>query len=175
MALREYALFINGVYRSVLDEILALQTHLPEHIMYLQPHSGGRIVRLAKKPPSVDDRVQVLLSPSDDLNHVTYQGEIVGWDDKNALREHSQNGRRHAIERLLWTLQPAETGLFDACKGEKTSLNLLHVCRLTTLPKPLAVTTLKNAKSGGYLKGNRTTAGSWVYVDVITHGQPNSG
>jgi hypothetical protein len=37
------ALFLNGVYEGVLEEILQVQAHLPEQIMFLQPHKGEAI------------------------------------------------------------------------------------------------------------------------------------
>jgi hypothetical protein len=52
--MRGEGLFINGVYREVLEEILKVQSELPEHIMYLQPYSGGAITHLRDAPPSVE-------------------------------------------------------------------------------------------------------------------------
>jgi hypothetical protein len=59
MSLRSEALFLNGVFKSVVEEILLVQEHLPYHIMFLQPYSPKRIAILADNPPSVDDRVRL--------------------------------------------------------------------------------------------------------------------
>jgi hypothetical protein len=37
--LKPIALFMNGVFESVLEEILQIQSVLPEQIMFLQPYS----------------------------------------------------------------------------------------------------------------------------------------
>ena len=40
------ALFINGVYESVLEEICRTQSVLPDQILFLQPYSSRPIVDL---------------------------------------------------------------------------------------------------------------------------------
>ena len=87
MEVREEAIFINGVYRGVIEEILLVQEHVPEHIMFLQPHSAERIVHLADHPPSVEDRVRLFLSTTEELPIVRYTAEIVGWDNKDFCLE----------------------------------------------------------------------------------------
>ncbi len=43
------AIFINGIFDSVVDEILNVQQHVPEQILYLQPCSGSpHSVKLAE-------------------------------------------------------------------------------------------------------------------------------
>jgi hypothetical protein len=49
------ALFLNGVYESVLEEVLQVQGALPEHIMFLQPYRNEAIAKLRDDPPSVED------------------------------------------------------------------------------------------------------------------------
>ena len=167
MSIRDEALFINGVYRGVLDEILLVQRQLPEHIMFLQPYSSERIVRLAKHPPSVDDRVRLFLSTTDSLSMVQYAAELVGWDNKTELPEDKAN----VIRRLLWTLQPGETGLYHIGGGDKPkSTNLLHVWRMTKLGKPFSVSELILTSTGEPHSTDRTTAGGWSYVRA-----PDSG
>jgi hypothetical protein len=36
--MRQQALFINGIYESVAEEISKIQSALPEEILFLQPH-----------------------------------------------------------------------------------------------------------------------------------------
>ncbi len=83
--MRHEALFINGVYRNVLEEILQIQEQLAEHIMYLQPYSGSVIKHLQDNPPSPDEPMLLLLSLTDDLPTVHFAAEIVGWEDKRQL------------------------------------------------------------------------------------------
>ena len=72
-----YALFINGVFRNVLEEILEALAKEPGRIYYLQPHSGSPIVGLQKDPPSESLRVPLYMSTTDDLKSVSYKAEIV--------------------------------------------------------------------------------------------------
>jgi len=159
--MKSEALFINGVYESVLEDILRVQRWLPEHIMFLQPYSSDPIVHLRDDPPTIDDPTRLFLSITTDLSTVHYAAEIVSWDDKLALPEEKHN----AINRLIWTLQPGETGLYDASRVEgKRSVNLLHVRRMHKLEKPFTVSGLTKTSDGLPLSPERTTAGGWSYV-----------
>src|SRR3954453_23746534 len=95
------ALSLNGVYQSVLHEILAVQAVLPEQIMFLQPYKSTAIARLRDDPPSVHDPMQLLLSLTNDLPTVRYAAEIVGWDDKRLL---PGTPRHRVLNRLICTL-----------------------------------------------------------------------
>jgi len=159
--MRSEALFINGIFESVLEEILLVQRVLPEQIMFLQPHSSGPITHLRDDPPTLHDPVRLFLSITTDLSMVRYCAEIVGWDDKRTLSEE----RRNVLSRLIWTLQPAECGLFDASSiAGKPSVNLLHVWRMRKLARPFSVTELIKTSDNAPLSPNRTTAGGWAYV-----------
>jgi hypothetical protein len=157
---RQQALFINGVYESVLEEILKTQSVLPEQILFLQPYGPRPILDLQHSPPSVDDPMRLFLSTTDDLGHVRYTAEIVGWDDKTLLT----GERRAAIERVLNALQPGEHGLYDASRapGGK-SINLIHIRRLKRFDQPFPVQRLLKVYGGGPLLP-RTQAGGWAYV-----------
>lgn len=78
--MREEGIFFNGVYESVLEEILQIQSVLPEHILFLQPFKGQAIVGLEHNPPTVADPVRLFMSVTTDLPTVRYQAEIVGLD-----------------------------------------------------------------------------------------------
>jgi 5-methylcytosine-specific restriction enzyme A len=159
--MRLEALLLNGVYEDVLKEIFQIQAALPEHIMFLQPYKSEAIVRLRDKPPSVDDPDRLLMSLTRDLAIVHYTAEIVGWDDKRNLPEQ----KRRVLNRLIYTLQPNEGGLYDASRAEGgESVNLLHVRRLRLLRKPFNVRQLLKAGDNEPVSDKRTTAGGWVYV-----------
>jgi hypothetical protein len=157
--LKREALFINGVYEDVLKEILRIQEHLPGHIMYLQPYSASAIRHLHDSPPSSEDAVELYLSTTTDLGHISYRAEIVGIDDKTTLTVE----KRNALNRVIWCLQPNETGLYTDANGEKC-VNLLHIRRLQHVTPAVPVTQLVKTADGTPIAGVRTTAGGWSYV-----------
>ncbi len=158
--MKEDALFLNGVYQEVLEEILLVQEELPEQIMFLQPYKSHTINMLRETPPSVDDPVWLLISLTTDLPTVHYVAQIVGWNDKRSLSE----AQRQVLNRLISTLQPKEGGLYNLSQAEGgQSINLLHVRRLHRLTAPFSVTRLIKS-DGKPVSDRRTTAGSWTYV-----------
>jgi hypothetical protein len=157
------ALFLNGVYEAVLEEILAVQSVLPDQIMFLQPYKSHAIVRLRDDPPSVDDPMRLLISLTTDLPTVRYTAEIVGWDDKRRL---PGTPRHRVLNRLICTLQPNEGGLYNlsqATDGE--SVNLLHIRRLRALASPFSVSRLCKT-DGEAVSDQRATAGGWAYIQT---------
>ena len=160
--MRDEAVFINGIYRGVLEEILVVQKHLPEQILFLQPYKSQPIRRLMENPPSVDDPVQLLASTTENLGSVQFVGEIVGWDDKRALNI----DRWRALSRVVWSLQPNEGGVYPDAAGSPC-VNLLHVRRLRTLKKALPVTQLIKTVDGRPIEGERSSAGNWTYVKGV--------
>jgi hypothetical protein len=160
--MRDEAVFINGIYRGVLDEILVVQEHLPDQILFLQPHKSQPIKHLMVSPPAVDDPVQLLASTTERLGEVEFAGEIVGWDDKRNLPEH----RWHAISRIVWSLQSTEGGVYDRAAGSRC-VNLLHVRRLRRLKRSIPVTQLIKTENGQPIRGERSRAGSWTYVERV--------
>lgn len=162
--MKSEALFINGVYESVLKEILWVQAELPEQILFLQPFASTAISRLRDDTPTVDDPMWLYLSTTTDLPTVRYAAEVVGWDDKRALSD----AKRRVLSRLLWTLQPNEGGLYDASNTESgQSVNLLHIPRLKELEKPFSVGRLIKTSDGQPVSEGRTTAGGWAYVQPL--------
>ncbi len=161
--MREEALFLNGVYENVLHEILLIQKELPEQILFLQPYSSNTITRLRDDLPSVESPMRLLMSITDDLATVHYTAEIVGWDDKRNLSKE----KRKVLNRLIYTLQPNEGGLYDASRVEdRESVNLLHVRRLRRLAKPFNVSQLVKIADSELMSDRRTTAGGWAYVKI---------
>lgn len=154
---------MNGVYRGVLDDILKVQQHLPDQVLYLQPYAGERIVKLADCPPSSDSPVRMFISLTDDLPRVRYLCEIVGWDDKTAL-----TGPKHdIIETLIRQFQPTEDGIYmHARDGGPECRNLLHVRRMRKLARPFGVENLIKLTDKTAYSPNRATAGGWSYVEV---------
>lgn len=159
--MRKEAIFFNGIWKSVLQEILEIQTHLPEQILYLQPFSTERVVQLAEHPPSVDDPVRLFASVTDDLATVRYVGEIVGWDDKRRLAGRKLN----ALNRVIRALQPNEGGVYGIRRPEKPDMvNLIHVRRMQELSSPFSVGELTLTSTGEPHSTKRASAGGWSYV-----------
>jgi len=156
------ALFVNGVFESVLEEILRVQRELPEHVMYLQPHAADRIVGLHKEPPTPEVPVLLYASTTTDLSLVSYTAEVVGYDDKRTFKDNP--AKEAVLNRVIWTLQPEEQGLYRQRKDGKEFANLLHVRRTRRLGHPFPVSDLLNVKDDQPLSMNRTSAGKWVYV-----------
>lgn len=157
--MRDEALFINGVWEDVLQDILAIQTHLPEQILYLQPYSGSRIVHLAENPPTVDDPVRLFASVTDDLARVHYVGEIVGWDDKRKL----EGPKLTLLNRIIYAFQWTEDGVYMEAGGAEC-VNLLYVRRLRKLSRPFSVAELTLTSTGRPHSPDRASAGGWSYV-----------
>lgn len=162
--MRSEALFINGVFEDVLKEVLLVQGALPEHVMYLQPYSGSLIRHLHDAPPTPEDPVRLYLSTSGALGEISYVAEIVGVDDKRELSD----DRRNVLNRVIWSLQPNETGLYTEARGQEC-VNLLHIRRLRKLDRDrvVPVTNLTKTVDDTPIAGARTTAGGWSYVRVV--------
>lgn len=151
------ALFINGVYESVLEEIRAVQEHLPEQVLFLQPYSGMRIAELRRVRPTVDDPMRLYISTTADLPIVAYTAEIVGWDDKELLPQ----AKRELVSRIQEALQPGE-------QYEGTAeVNLIHVRRMSRLESPFSVSKLIKISNGKPLSTNRSRSGGWSVVRLL--------
>ena len=160
--MRDEAIFWNGVYETVLEDIYNIQKLLPEQILFLQPYARDRVVRLAENPPSVEDPVRLLLSLTTHLPNVRYVCEIVGWDDKLNVA----GPKMDVLNKIIYSLQwPFESGVFQTMddSGVKPR-NLLHVRRMKKLSKPFSVERLVKSDSGEPLSPDRSTSGGWVYI-----------
>jgi hypothetical protein len=161
--LKPVALFINGVFESVLEEILQVQAELPEQILFLQPYSGNVMRTLRETPPCVESPMRLFISKTDSLATIHYQAEIVCWEDKRELPE----ARRKVINRVIGALQRDQKDLYDAAKnGTGESVNLLHIRRLQKVPVPFSVAQLRKISDGEGLSTDRTTSGGWSYVEL---------
>ena len=115
--MRDWALFINGIYRSVLEEILATQRGHPDFTLFLQPHSGSAIARLRRDVPTPEAPVTLYASTTDELDAISYTAEIVGWENKLEMgkaRQLEVDGiirgpparRRRTLRRISNSWQP---------------------------------------------------------------------
>lgn len=161
----ETALFINGVYEDVLDEIIKSKETNPDMVFYLQPFSTSSIRQLKNSPPDSQFSVPLYLSTTVQLNQICYMADIVGWEDKNEL------SRSHAQERLAFLndhikkYQPNEEEIYFQING-KSCVNLISIANLKKLTNQLSVENLIKVSDGKPLK-NRTRSGGWSYVHAL--------
>lgn len=157
------ALFINGVFREVLEEIIESQETLGSAINYLQPHKGQTIRMLKKQPPTLKKPVTLYLSTTDDLDHICYAAEIVDWKDKRTI----SSAERAKVTKQLERFQPGETTLFTAEEEiGKIAINLLRLRNLEACVTLLPTSCLRKTSDGLPLKP-RTRSGGWSEVFSI--------
>ena len=113
--MRTEALYINGVWGNILDEIVTIQERLPHEILFLQPLSSAPIVYLRDNRPAGSDPVQLFVSTTRDLQNVCYQAEIVGWEDKTVMSP----DRREFVEARLRQYQEEEQRRFVWLGGHR--------------------------------------------------------
>jgi hypothetical protein len=147
------ALYLNGVFDGVLQEIVTVQAVVPEQILFMQPFSMSQISAVAKEIPTPDDPMRLYVSITTDLTHVHYVGEVVGWEDKRTIASDT----KVVFETLIKAFQPGETNLY--AKG----VNILVVRRMVKLAAPFSVGHLV-VRSTMEPLGERATAGNWAFV-----------
>jgi 5-methylcytosine-specific restriction protein A len=152
------AVYLNGVYRGVLEEILKVQAADPRAICYLQPYSESKILLFEELKPSPTDPVTLYISTSDALSVVSYRARVVGWEDKRKLSAE----RLEALNTAIRELQPGEKEIYLIARG-KRCVNLLAVSGLQHLGGAMPVSSLAKASDGTPL-GERTQPGGWAYV-----------
>lgn len=157
----KHALFLNGVYETVLQEILKAQGRDPELICFLQPYSSSRIVLLEKEHPSVESPVPLYISTTTHLGTIVYKGMIVGWENKQEM----SSDRLTAVNAEIENNQPNEENVYMHVSDSKPCVNLISVKSLTPLPNPVSVVNL--VKRDGTPVKPRTRAGNWAYVNLL--------
>ena len=162
--MRNWALFMNGIFSSVLDEIVKNQSQAPDKTLYLQPYRGNAIAMLRDDPPTVEDLVKLYVSTTDSLATVSYTADIVGWEDKTKL----DPARRDEVDSIIRVFQPNENGLYDLSPTPGSqSLNLLSIKGLVKLTSPFSVANLINDRRLEPLPTNRSRSGGWYYVRTL--------
>ena len=154
------ALFINGVYEEVLNEIINAQISRGGGHSFLQPYKGVVVRMLNKQAPTSETPIRLYLSTTKNLSQICYIAEIVGWEDKRHLSEL----RRHEVSEFLHLYQPGEAGYFDEFKEEEQKyINLITIRRLRLLESLHSTSLLRKVSDGLPLK-KRTRAGGWSEV-----------
>ena len=166
----ETALFMNGMVRVVLDEIVDAQSEHPGQTLFLQPYAGRTIKMLRDNVPSPEDPVTLYSSTGDDMTKVAYTGEVVGWEDKTTMNA----SRQEEVIAVMRRYQPKYQGPFNdpelynnSGADGKTSPNLLHIRNLARIETPFSVTQLIKVSDGMPLATNRARGGGWSYVHKL--------
>lgn len=158
----ERALYLNGVYEAVLSDIAEVQEHVPEQVLYLQPYSSRRIREFVDDPPSFEEPVPIYMSLTDELEHVRYVGEVVGWENKQEMEPH----RLHHVNKTVLAHQPTEIGgIYEEVRGGEC-VNLLQVRGVRELDQKYPVDELVKL-SDGEPHGLRERSGGWSYVRPV--------
>jgi 5-methylcytosine-specific restriction protein A len=157
----ENALYLNGVYESVLDEIIKSQEKNPDNIFYLQPYSEKIIKQLKKETPTTDSPLSAYISTSGQLNQICYSAEIVGWEDKREIAP----SRRALLNEHIKKFQPKEGKIYPEARGKKC-VNLISIKNLKKLSNQLSTSNLIKINNGEPLKP-RTQPGNWSYVKAL--------
>jgi 5-methylcytosine-specific restriction protein A len=157
----ETALFINGVFESVLTGILHAQNVLHAEESFLQPHSGSVIQTLGKHLPTPSSPIRLYVSTSKNLNNICFTAEIIKWEEKSKISEL----RRQAVRQHLKKFQPIEEEGID----DKTQTNLITIRNLQKLETQLSTGLLIKTSDKQPLKARKPPGGGWseVYDDAL--------
>ena len=153
------ALFINGVYETVLKEIIEAQKLNKDMICFLQPYTPYKITHLNKQKPSKNNPIELYISITTNLDKVCYVASIVGWEDKRALTKERLENLNNHIE----TFQSSEEEIYLQKESGKEYVNLISVLNVCKVPNQFSVINLiKTSNEEPY--NPRTRAGGFSYV-----------
>ena len=154
------ALFINGIYDSVLSDILAAQETRGGGISFLQPHKGQVITMLRQGAPSAKTPIRLYASTTANLSNICYTAEIIDWEDKRELSPR----RKNEIKKHLLEWQHGEANLFEGVQeGATQAVNIITIQNLKKLDS-LYSTSLLNKTSDDLPLKKRTRPGGWSEV-----------
>lgn len=157
----EIALYINGVYEDVLDEIMNSQEKNPGKTFYLQPYSESTIKELKQNPPSTDSPLPLYISTTAQLNQICYSAKIIGWEDKSEIPAE----RLRVLNEHIKLFQPKEVEIYFEVNGKKC-VNLISINNLKKLSNQLSTSNLIKKNNGESLRP-RSRAGGWSYVHAL--------
>ena len=157
-----YALYLNGVYQAVLEEIFSIQSENPDFVCYLQPYKAEKIVRFANEPPTESNPITLYVSITTALSEVRYMAEIVGWENKLEIEE----DRLQELNQHIATYQPGETEIYLYNDNGEPCTNLIAIRKLKRCNTPIHVSSFVKISNKEPLK-ERTRAGNWSYVKPV--------
>ena len=162
-----HALFINGVFEDVLEEIIKAQMLEGELTCILQPYSGRVIKFLEGNDFNQHSSIHFYLSTTTDLKHIGYIAEIIGWEDKRKLANNVK--KLQQLNEQIGKYQPIQQEVYFYSDAEKTKecVNLIEVKNLRKLAIPFQVGNLIKVSNGKLYKP-RTQAGGWSPVNEVS-------
>ena len=157
------ALFLNGVYKDVLDEIIVAQAKNNDLVCYLQPYKNHAIKLLKENDFDEISVIKIHISTTSDLNLISHVADIVNWEDKKALfkdKERLKYLNKHIIEH-----QSGEEKIYPFSDEEKTKecINLISIINLRKISNPFSTNNLIKVSDNSAYKP-RTQAGGWSPV-----------
>jgi hypothetical protein len=152
------ALYLNGVFEEVLEQILVSQQKSDGHVCYLQPYSTKKIKLLAEHNPTPENPIRVYISLTDSLSVVSFRALIVAWRDK---REMTVEEVREINRRIR--ARNCEEEIYRTGGEEQIATNLISIIKLERLLSPIPVSSFIKTSDKMPLKP-RTHPGRWAYV-----------
>lgn len=157
------AIFLNGVFESVLEEILTATSNDPDLICYLQPYKSSEIKLLKEETPSENNSTKLYISTTSNLNLISYCADIVFWEDKREIAD----SRLLELKNHIQQYQPNEGSIYiDRGDKDKPCINLISIRNLIRLENPFSVEKLIKISDKTPCK-KRTQAGGWSYVEEL--------
>jgi 5-methylcytosine-specific restriction protein A len=155
------ALFLNGVFESVLENIREVQEAHPGKTCYLQPYKNSPIRLLADEKPTFDHPMALYISLTDSLDRVSYRAEIVGWRDKRDLAKDPHS--LATLNQHITAFQPGESEIYLKLADGKPCVNLIEVVGVKKLKESIPVSCFVKISDGKPL-GIRSRSGGWSPV-----------
>ncbi len=118
-----YAIVFNGVFESVLEEIITAQNINDDLTCFLQPYSSRTIVKLKNDQPSAESPITAYFSITTELSKILYKGNIVGWENKQQLSPE----RLSYLNNHIKEHQPDEEEIYMRNSNDKPCVNLMSV------------------------------------------------
>ncbi|MBT4733118.1 HNH endonuclease [Candidatus Woesearchaeota archaeon] len=157
------ALFLNGVFQSVLEEVLQTYRNNSNLTCYLQPYTSRFITLLRDELLSSTNPIKLYISTTSNLNLVEYTADIVGWNNKGEL----DSAKLEELNNHIKKNQPNETDIYlDRGDPESPCVNLISIKNLKSITNPFSVKRLIKTSDKKPCKP-RTQAGGWSYVEPI--------
>ena len=158
-----FALYLNGVYEQVLEEIREAQAGNPGLVCYLQPYSSRAIAKLAESPPTPEAALTTFISLTSSLSFISYQAKIIGWDNKSEIA----STRLGELNAHIQKYQPSEKEIYRESNG-KLCINLISVVDVEQLEEQFPIANLVKISDQTLLKP-RSTSGGWSYVKALSN------
>jgi len=157
------ALFLNGVYKDVLEEIIVAQGKNEDLVCFLQPYKNQAIKLLKENDFAETAAIELYISITSSLNLISHVAEIVNWEDKNIVFKNKE--RLNILNKHILEHQPGEGEIYLFSDEEKTKgcTNLISIINLRKISNPFSTNNLIKVSDGTAYKP-RTQAGGWSPV-----------